>query len=272
MGLVDQSWGIWYGSSVSYNSEENPPIPYSWTAYAEGETYGIVYSEEGAYWDLVGYWGSQITGNRINIGNKLVGSSTGYFADISSSPIPITGISVGETFGTFDPNAYTWQAISMGVWLETNKFLEMAANEVGRGKLQQLNIPCFEVGRASLSGSGFSEGGSINVNMNDVIFFAPNTGGQPSIWATNSVGGHYTGNPINAVVPLNGDGLSANFGVQHWDTNNNVWLSRIQNGSGTLNRVDVPGTVTINNFQGAAAGTINQGAGTFSGTGAGIAK
>ena len=54
--------------------------------------------------------------------------------------------------------------------IETNKFLEMAANVEGQAKLQQLNIPCVEVGRATLTGSGnnFS-----NLNMTDTIFFAP---------------------------------------------------------------------------------------------------
>jgi hypothetical protein len=253
MGLVDQSWGIWYGSSVSYNSEENPTIPSSWTAYAEGESYDMD-------WNIAGIWGSQTIGSRIDIGNKLVGLTTGYFADISS--IPITGISVGETLGTFDPNVYTWQAIQMGEWLETNKFLEMAANEAGRGKLQHLNIPCVEVGRATLTGSGnnFSD-----LNMTDTIFFAPNSGAKPTIWATGNVNGSYSSSPaINTPIGLSGGGLNADFTFKQWDAGNGKWLSSI-NGTGGFN-----GSTS---FQGAGAGTgATSGSGTISGTGAGIAK
>jgi len=253
MGLVDQSWGIWYGSSVSYNSEENPTIPSSWTAYAEGESYDMD-------WNIAGIWGSQTIGSRIDIGNKLVGLTTGYFADISS--IPVTGISVGETLGTFDPNVYTWQAIQMGEWLETNKFLEMAANEAGRTKLQQLNLPCVEVGRTTLTGSGnnFS-----NLNMTDTIFFAPNSGAKPTIWATGNVNGSYSSAPaINTPIGLSGGGLNADFNFKQWDAGNGKWLSSI-NGTGGFN-----GSTS---FQGAGAGTgATSGSGTISGTAAGTAR
>jgi hypothetical protein len=253
MGLVDQSWGIWYGSSVSYYSEDNPTIPSLWTAYAEGESYDMD-------WNIAGIWGSQTIGSRIDIGNKLVGSTTGYFADISS--IPITGVSVGETLGTFDPNVYTWQAIQMGEWLETNKFLEMAANEAGRGKLQQLNIPCVEVGRATLTGSGnnFS-----NLNMTDTIFFAPNSGAPPTIWATGNVNGIYSSAPtINTPIGLSGGGLNADFTFKQWNADTGKWLSSI-NGTGGFN-----GSTS---FQGAGAGTgATSGSGTISGSAAGIAR
>jgi hypothetical protein len=260
ISIVDQPWGIWWGSGVgTYNPGEPPST--NWIADASGESYDMD-------WNLVGYWGGKTTGTEWADG-VLKGSNLGYWANT----LPATGISVGETLGTFDPNLYTWQAVSMGVWLETTKFLEMTQSPAGIAKLNQLNIPCVEVGRVNLSGSNTTPQYSMSVNMNDVIFFAPNTGGQPSIWATNSVGGTYTGNPNQAQIHLAGSGgFDANFHVQQWDTNNNVWLSRIQNGHGTLNRVDVPGTVTINNFQGAAAGTINQEMRTFSGTGAGVAK
>jgi hypothetical protein len=263
INLTDQNWGIWYGSSVSYNSEENPSIPSSWTAYAVGETYGIVYSEDGPYWDLVGYWGSQITGNRIDTDNKLVGTSIGYFADISATP-PITGISVGETLGTFDPNVYTWQAIQMGAWLETNKFLEMAATTEGQAKLQQMNIPCVEVGRATLTGSGNN---FTNLNMTDTIFFAPNSGAKPTIWATGNVGGTYTAPPtLDSPIGLSsGSGLNAAFTFKTWDSGSGKWLSTV-NGTGGFN-----GSTS---FQGAGAGTgATSGSGTIKeGTAAGVAK
>ena len=253
INIADQNWGAWYGSSVSYNSEENPTIPSSWKAYAEGESYDMD-------WNIAGIWGSQTIGSRTDTGNKLIGETTGYFADISS--IPITGISVGETLGTFDPNVYTWQAIQMGEWLETNKFLEMAANEAGRGKLQQLNIPCVEVGRATLTGSGnnFS-----NLNMTDTIFFAPNSGAPPTIWATGNVNGIYSSAPtINTPIGLSGGGLNADFTFKQWNADTGKWLSSI-NGTGGFN-----GSTS---FQGAGAGTgATSGSGTISGSAAGIAR
>lgn len=265
INLADQNWGIWWASSVSYSSEENPPIQSSWTATAEGESFD-------SDMNFVGIWGSQISGSRIDIDNKLIGSSTGYFADISS--IPVTGISVGETLGTFDPNVYTWQAIQMGVWLETNKFLEMAGKVEGVPSnieaLEKLKIPCVEVGRANLTGSWSQSVNSMNVNMNDVIFFAPNTDARPSIWATNSVGGSYAGNPMGAVVGLSGNGLSANFNVQQWDTTNSKWLSSVTDGHGSI--TEGGSNVQNLNFHGAAAGAIDQEMRTISGTAAGVAK
>ncbi|MEW6675220.1 MAG: hypothetical protein AB1348_04300, partial [Nitrospirota bacterium] len=205
--------------------------------------------------------------------NRLIGSTRGYWGDVYK-----TGILVGETLGTFDPTAYTWQALSMGVWLETNKFLEMAGkvgNNPNIAALQALNIPCVEVGRADLKGS-WSDGAGNSIDMtgttygmNNVIFFAPSTGGAPKIWATNQVSGGYAGNPVSAVVPLSGNGLSANFNVQQWDTINNKWLSTVTNGAGTYSGTGTMNGTTIQ-FNGAAAGTI--GTGTFSGTGAGVVK
>ncbi|MGQ9570809.1 MAG: FecR family protein [Thermodesulfovibrionales bacterium] len=282
MNLIDQNWGVWRGGGGTYDSITSE----NWTAYAEGESYGLVYIEEenppipsswtatveGELYDLdrniAGIWGSQITGSRIDTDNKLVGTSVGYLADISSNPF--TAITSGEIIGIFNPNDYTWQAISAGVWIETSKFLEMATNEAGRVKLQQLNIPCVEVGRADLVGSNNFKTGNINVNLNNVIFFAPNTNARPGIWATNSVSGNYSGNPSGVSVPLSGNGLNANFNVHQWDTTNSKWLSTVRNGQGSITR----GGPNVQNlrFKGVSAGTINQEMGTFSGTGAGIAR
>jgi hypothetical protein len=135
--------------------------------------------------------------------------------------------------------------------------------------LQALNIPCVEVGRANLSGSG-ANGGTIDMTMNNVIFFAPNHGQRPQIWATGNVSGAYTGNPSFLSVPLSGNGLSVSFNIQQWNTNTNQWLSTIPNGTGSITGGGL--NVQNLNFKGAGAGTINQGAGTFSGTAAGVAK
>jgi len=257
IGLVDEDWGIWWGSGGGTFNMEEPPST-DWTANASGESYGFVYGEEGAYWDQIGYWGGRTIGTEWANG-VLKGLNLGYWANT----LPATGISVGEILGTFDPNAYTWQAVSMGAWIETNKFLQMAATTEGQAKLQQMNIPCVEVGRATLTGSGnnFS-----SLNMTDTIFFAPNSGAKPTIWATGNVNGSYSSAPtINTPVGLSGGGLNADFTFKQWDAGNGKWLSSI-NGTGGFN-----GSAS---FQGAGAGTLTNpsGAGTISGTAAGVAR
>ena len=257
IGLVDEDWGIWWGSGGGTFNMEGPPST-DWTANASGESYGFVYGEEGAYWDQIGYWGGRTIGTEWANG-VLKGLNLGYWANT----LPATGISVGEILGTFDPNAYTWQAVSMGAWIETNKFLQMAATTEGQAKLQQMNIPCVEVGRATLTGSGnnFS-----SLNMTDTIFFAPNSGAKPTIWATGNVNGSYSSAPtINTPVGLSGGGLNADFTFKQWDAGNGKWLSSI-NGTGGFN-----GSAS---FQGAGAGTLTNpsGAGTISGTAAGVAR
>lgn len=77
----------------------------------------------------------------------------------------------GELLGTFNPDTYTWESFSSGAWMETSRFLYMAATENGRAGLQALNIPCIEIGKANLSGSG-GNGGALTVNMVDTTFFS----------------------------------------------------------------------------------------------------
>ena len=239
---------IW--KSEIYGSYSGSPSPI-WSLSTE--------SSNGSYIS-----GTETTGTQWS-SNKLKGTTVGYGADISNTPT--TWISVGETLGTYNDGG-TWQAVQMGVYLETTKFLELAATAAGQTKLRQLqpNIPCVEVGRANLTGNWTSGLNSISVNMPNTIFFAPNNGDKPQIWATGNVNGAYGGTPSSATVPLSGNGISANFNVQQW--NSNKWLSTV-NGSGVYN-----GTGTMNGssvqFKGAAAGPY--GSGAFSGTAAGVAK
>jgi len=152
--------------------------------------------------------------------------------------------------------------------METNQLLNMLAVESGKSKLQQLNIPVVEVGRANFSGNG----NNLTVNMNDVIFLANQSGQKATMWATGSVSGSYTAAPtIGTAVTLNGtSGFtgSVDFTPKVWDTGNNKWLSTVS-GSGDLSGGSYTGTVIM---KGAGAGTINQSNSTFSGTAAGTAK
>jgi hypothetical protein len=222
--------------------------------------------------------GTQWSANRINA------SAAGYWADARTAA-PSTGIYIGETIGTFNPADLTWQAITTGTWMETNRFLQMAADPAGRAKLQQLNIPAFEVGRTNLTGSLIAGSGEsldyVSVLMNNVAFFAPSNGQKPGVWATNAVNGQYDfshsiltpGNITgadNVIAISNGDGISADFRFTQWNTANNTWSSGIRNGTGTLSGGSYNGPVS---FRGGAAGTLTgTNSGSFSGTAAGTVK
>ena len=216
--------------------------------------------------------------------NRINASASGYWVDARTA-VPSTGIYIGETVGTFNPADLTWQAITTGTWLETNRFLLMAADPAGRNKLQQLNIPAFEVGRTNLTGSLVAGSGEsldyVSVLMNNVAFFAPSNGQKPGVWATNDVSGQYnfshgvisagtiTGTD-NVIAISNGNGISADFQFKQWNTTNNTWSSGIENGTGNLSGGSYNGSV---NFRGGAAGTLTgTNSGSFSGTAAGIAK
>ncbi|MDP2682462.1 MAG: FecR family protein [Deltaproteobacteria bacterium] len=205
--------------------------------------------------------------------NQLAGITYGYGADIATTPM--TWISVGETIGAFNPADLVWQAVQMGAWLDTIKFLTMAG-KIGTtpdtATLAALNIPFAEVGRANLSGTGTIGGSTATAAMNNVIFFAYNTGAAPKIWATGDINGTYTCSACGGgTIPVAGNGLSANLNVQTFDTAGQKWLATV-NGSGTCSGCGtMDGTNVI--MEGAAAGT-NSGTvgGTFSGTGAGVVK
>jgi hypothetical protein len=210
----------------------------------------------------------------------LSGKTTGYWAKTDSSPE--TGIYIGETLGTFNPNDYTWHAIQTGAWINSPTLLDMASTADGRNSLQQLNIPAVEVGKTTLSGAliagPMGSTDHVSVSLNDVIFLAPSTGQKPAVWATDSVTGQYsftngyitTGNITNTnnMIPLsNGNGLDAEFQFTQWNTANSTWRAAVNNGTGTLSGGSYTGTV---NFNGAASGTHTGTA--LSGTAAGIVK
>lgn len=208
-----------------------------------------------------GYLSGTATTGTLWSSNKLDGSTYGYIADFNKAS---TWIGIGETIGTYDPSVSSWQAIQAGLYLNTNQFLAMRQTPEGQAKLQQLNIPCVEIGRTNLTGSWASKGSTINVNMNDTIFFAPNTGQRPKIWVTGNLNGTYTGNPKGASVSLSGGGLSANFNVSEWS--GKKWLSQILNGGAPSGIGSYSSTFY---FNGGAAGTY--GSGIFTGTAAGVA-
>ncbi|OQB35386.1 MAG: hypothetical protein BWY09_02325 [Candidatus Hydrogenedentes bacterium ADurb.Bin179] len=194
--------------------------------------------------------------------NRLAGGVLGHWASVDAA---LAGITFGKLIGTFDPNSYTYQATAVGGFLETAQYLAMTNSQSGRETLRSINIPCVEVGIASLSGTT----GDLTVNMNDAKFFAFSTGQVPHIWATNSVNGNFTNTqPLNTTVNLAGSGLTADFTVKNWNTGTNQWMATVTNGQGGITN----GGANVQNlqFRGAAAGNIS--GNSFSGTASGVVK
>ena len=261
-------WGI---SQMILGGTYGDSMTNAWTL-SLGGSYGAGY-----------VFDADLTGSLWSSG-RVDATAAGYWADARTSA-PATGIYIGETTGTFNPLDHTWQAVTSGVWLETNRFLQMAGDSDGRSKLQQMNIPAFEVGRTNLSGSLIAGSETsldyVSVIMNNVAFFAPSTGEKPGIWATNNVTGQYDfsngyltsgniTNTDNVIAISNGDGISADFQFTQWNTSTNTWMAAIQNGTGTLTGGSYNGPV---NFRGAGAGTLTgTNSGSLSGTAAGIVK
>ena len=125
-------WGI---SQMILGGTYGDSMTNAWTL-SLGGSYGAGYVFDA---DLIG---SQWSSNRVD------GTAAGYWADARTSA-PATGIYIGETTGTFNPVDHTWQAVTSGFWMETNRFLQMAGDADGRSKLRQMNIPAFEVGRTT---------------------------------------------------------------------------------------------------------------------------
>ena len=89
---------------------------------------------------------ADLTGSRWSA-NKIDASGAGFWVDARSAA-PLTGIYIGETAGTFNPADHTWQAISTGIFMETNRFHpDMASTEAGRNKLTSIEHPCIRGGK-----------------------------------------------------------------------------------------------------------------------------
>ena len=243
------SWGIWQ-SLLEGTGADTAPASWSWQTMAGAEaTYWTNYS------DMT--WTSATS--------KMSGLAAGAKADWINASTYVFG---GEIKGLFDPSTAGWNAASQGVSIETARFLDMAA--VNPAALQAMNIPAVHVGSVTLSQGAGAVNNLANVTMDNVRFFATSTGSVPRIWATNDVGGNYVNAgpiPGGAVVPLAGGGLNANFEVRNWNAAAGVWGANITGGTGNLSGGSYIGPV---NFSGGAAGRI--GAGTFTGSGAGIVK
>ena len=269
--LTGENWGIFQGRY--YGGYASLP-PSNWTAAIEDLT------EAAGIFQNSRLFGMEFSGTQWSDG-KGYATSLGYGATTDSTPS--TWVSIGELVAGYDAGRASatqgWQAIHTGVWLETSKFLAMAATAAGRTELQKINVPCVEVGVVDLYGSWASGSNTIDMTqangygMKGVKFFrqTANPAEAPRIWAASNVSGGYTGNPGGASVALSGAGsVTATFSMKSWNTGTGKWLATVTNGNAPSNAT---GSHPAFTFKGAAAGTINApAAGKFSGTAAGTAK
>ncbi len=283
--ITGAPWGIWSMTNAgSYNTGTSPfsyPTNYwtisfrlsSGTDLASGTTFPTmaeIYTF-GTQWSQSNGAGTE----------TLAATHAGYYADTTSAPS--TGIYVGELKGTFNPNNFTWQALSMGVWMETNTLLNAACpggtcqtTVAGLSAAQQnmlkLGIPVVEVGNATFTQAGGPVNGISGLTMSNVIFLSTNSGAAPVIWGTGNVSGTYSGTPNSLTsVPLTSNvGLTGNFIPAQW--NNNKWLAGITGGGIYTGTGGWPGSSTTTiNLRGAGAGTYTgTTSGSFTGSAAGI--
>jgi len=264
MNFEDQYWGIWGTMLGGTYTETSSDI---WTLSLTG--YDVTYP--------VNFW-VEVDGSQWSDG-EIAGKVAGAWVELD---VAMTGVMGGETIGTFNPTNDTWQAVAAGSWMETSIFLGMAAvriddagnpelDELGNtipmdqnqiAMLNQLNIPCIEVGRTDLTYSG--SGPLTAVDMNDVTFFAYSTGAMPRIWATGAVSGITDGtDPAGSTALLNGAGFSdVEFHMNNYGAVEGNWDASV-NGAGIVSghAIDITG---------GAAGTVDADT-AFSGTGAGVA-
>ncbi len=190
-----------------------------------------------------------------------------------------TLITGADIKGLFDPAAHTWQAVANGTAIETTAFVNLVnsfrTDAEKNAFMAALKIPAINVGAVNFTGgSGSGPNGSLSgVYMNNVGFYAYSTGQAPRIFASNEVGGNYTGVPVNTTVNWSGvsgtnmSNVSASLTTTAW--NGSTWGATVT-GSGTMAS---PSTGIV--FKGGAAGSITPnpatpGTGVFGGSAAGI--
>lgn len=134
---------------------------------------------------------AEVVGSKWS-GTVISGKVAGAWVNLEDA---MTGVTGGALEGSYNPTQNTWQSLAEGKWMETRRFLQMAAtsydstsdsytfNTTGNGLsetqenlLHGHNIPRIEIGRADLTGSNNFQDGSMSVTMHDVTFFAYSTG------------------------------------------------------------------------------------------------
>ncbi|CAB5083669.1 hypothetical protein D3OALGB2SA_792 [Olavius algarvensis associated proteobacterium Delta 3] len=204
-------------------------------------------------------------GTRDTVTGELSGNAPGAWVDLQHAATGVTG---GEVKGTFNPS--DWQAVAIGSFIDTHKFMDMLATN--KAALEQLNIPTVEIGRANLEMSPESSHSAslTDAYMKNVVFFDyAQSAAQPRIFATDEVGGSYSGcvSPGDYAT-VSGNGLEARITMDKFEASGGNWGAHVQGGG------PYSGTGTMDGqriwIEGGAAGTVDT-ATRFSGTAAGVA-
>ncbi|MBF0515660.1 MAG: hypothetical protein HQK97_00895, partial [Nitrospirae bacterium] len=222
------------------------------------------------------------------LSNGLVYGTSYGTAVVGNVPV----ISVGTATGYYSNNVL--QLTDIYKYMAASQYLYLACgDETGASgcskttpvtTLTYLNIPSVEIGRTNLSGSLISGADYVNLNMNNVVFFAPSSGTKPSIFAIGSITGTYSlGSNLTASTLLtqanqiylsdfskNGINIYFNFGMWSggkWTgTIGPSFISGAVSG-GTLTGSSWSGNIIMNGYAGGLFGN-----GLISGNGIGIIR
>ncbi|MBF0554344.1 MAG: FecR domain-containing protein [Nitrospirae bacterium] len=262
---IDPSHGI-YGYGTNYYGFNNITGPTSNIDYDKNKYFNIT------------SWNS----------NGLV-YGTSYGASAMGN-VPV--ISVGTAMGYY--NGGVLQLTDIYKYMAASQYLYLACGDsTGAAgcsqttpvtSLSYLNIPSVEIGRTNLSGALISGSDYVNLNMNNVVFFAPSTGTKPSVFAIGSITGTYSlGNYLTASTLLTqanqiylsdytktGINVYFNFGAWSGGQWNGTIGPSFTSGNlsgGNLTGGSWGGQVQMNGF---AGGTF--GGGTIAGNGIGIVR
>jgi hypothetical protein len=258
--INNQDWGIWtafIGGNYTYPT--GGITSQDWSTALSGE------SASGAH--IIG----TASGN-IWADHKVEGTFNGIYV----APGQTAGsVSIGKVEGLVDGGyievdavSGTWNAASAGEWVEVSDLLDQT-KMFGANGIAELNkfvnVPVTEVYRNLLTSTACA-GGITSATMNlNLYALDPNV--LSGIW-TALINGGYSGtvNPTGWSATVSGNGGATNVTVAGTQWANNQWVADV---TGTVN---VNGS-TVNITNGQAGGTYTNpdvnGAGTFTGAGAG---
>jgi hypothetical protein len=258
--INNQDWGIWTAfMGGNYTYPTGGITSQNWSTALSGE------SASGAH--VIG----TASGN-IWADHKVEGAFNGIYI----MPGQIAGsASIGKVEGLVDGGYIevdtvngTWNAASAGEWVEVSDLLNQT-KMFGANGIAELNkfvnVPVTEVYRNLLTSTACA-GGITSATMNlNLYALDPNV--LSGIW-TALINGGYSGtvNPTGWSATVSGNGGATNVTVAGTQWANNQWVANV---TGTVN---VNGSA-VNITNGQAGGTYTNpdvnGAGTFTGAGAG---
>jgi len=125
-----------------------------------------------------------VTNITTPVNNVFTGTVVEAHVNWADARTYVTG---GEVKGLFNPTTSTWKAVGINFQMETGEFMNQLASLTTDAQKEAFykatKIPCVEIGRTNLTGTGSGTGWSINMSgangMRDVVFLAPTSGARP---------------------------------------------------------------------------------------------